>query len=149
MKLGERVGRVLESLDGLDRRWSASLYLKNLPASPQDALPWQWPVVLCARLADGPLWIITGAVAMMLGGSGLRGATTRTVRQRWVSQLLSLGRSSLVCSGNAPGALKALSGAPCLAMIATSFHPVIQLEQLESPLLSPRWMPGRLYPVRS
>ena len=72
------LGEIFESLDDLDRRWSARLCLKNLPASPRAALPWQRPVVLCARLADGPLWIAIGVAAMIWGSAGLRGVTVKT-----------------------------------------------------------------------
>ena len=65
-------------VDGLDRRWSARLCIKDLPATPRQARPWQWPLVLCARLADGPLWIAIGAAAMVLGSGALREAVVRT-----------------------------------------------------------------------
>jgi len=66
------MSRVIESLDSLDRRWSASLCMKDLPASPGQILPRQWPVALCARLADGPLWIAIGVAATVWGSTGLR-----------------------------------------------------------------------------
>ena len=77
MSMGRSLARVFHSLDALDRRWSDRLCLKNLPASPRAALPWQWPVVLCARLADGPVWIAIGAAAMIWGTPSLRGTTIK------------------------------------------------------------------------
>lgn len=77
MSVGRRLARIFQSLDDLDRRWSARLCLKKLPASPREALPWQWPVVLCARLADGPVWIAIGAAAMIWGSYALRGTTIK------------------------------------------------------------------------
>ena len=77
MSVSKGLSRIFQSLDDLDRRWSARLCLKSLPASPREALPWQWPVVLCARLADGPVWIAVGAAAMIWGSQALRGTTIR------------------------------------------------------------------------
>jgi len=79
MSVGRSLARVFHSLDDLDRRWSARLCLKNLPASPREALPWQYPVVLCARLADGPVWVAIGAAAMIWGTPSLRGTTIRVI----------------------------------------------------------------------
>ena len=77
MNEGRSLAGVFQSMDDLDRRWSARLCIKNLPASPREALPWQWPLVLCARLADGPVWIAIGAVAMIWGSQALRGTTIK------------------------------------------------------------------------
>jgi len=77
MSVSRSLDRLFQSLDDLDRRWSARLCLKNLPASPRQVLPWQWPVVLCARLADGPVWIAIGAAAMIWGSNALRGTTIK------------------------------------------------------------------------
>ena len=77
MSVGRSLARIFQSLDDLDRRWSARLCLNNLPASPREALPWQWPVVLCARLADGPVWIAICAATMIWGSHALRGTTVK------------------------------------------------------------------------
>ena len=77
MSVGRGLVRIFQSLDDLDRRWSARLCLKSLPASPREALPWQWPLVLCARLADGPVWIAIGAATMIWGSHALRGTTVK------------------------------------------------------------------------
>lgn len=66
------MSRIVQALGDLDRRWSARLCISELPATPREARPLQWPLVLCARLADGPLWIVIGAVAMLWGADALR-----------------------------------------------------------------------------
>lgn len=68
---------IVRFLDDLDRRWSARLCIKDPPATPREARPWQWPLVLCARLADGPLWIAVGAAALVWGTGALRGVVVR------------------------------------------------------------------------
>ena len=72
MSRGRGVSRIVQALGDLDRRWSARLCISELPATPREARPWQWPLVLCARLADGPLWIVIGAAAMLWGTDALR-----------------------------------------------------------------------------
>ena len=63
---------IVRGLDELDRRWSARLRISNPPATPREARPSRWPLVLCARLADGPLWIVIGAAAMVWGTDVVR-----------------------------------------------------------------------------
>ena len=64
---------IVKLVDDVDRRWSARLCIKDLPDTPREARPWQWPLVLCARLADGLLWMVVGAAAMVWGTGALRG----------------------------------------------------------------------------
>ena len=52
-------------------------------------LAWQWPVALCARLGDGPLWIAIGAAAMIWGGSVLRAMTVKATVAVLLTALLA------------------------------------------------------------